>query len=138
MIQEKWLRWIPNDNFSGNYSIKDCVYSKANIKINLIDDNGFEIIIHFCSVIAFKITEEICEVSLPGILLDAYGANFFVGWSFFQIKNSLYIQELIEGSPYEHLANDFIHFVIYNDDFKVDIITSIQPSIEQLEVENNG
>ena len=130
MLLEKWVRWTPINNLSRSCYIESFVDSSDGFKIYIINEANENIVINFAhSVISYKVTDETCAIDRLDIFKGQSEIQFYVDWVFFKIINSLYIQELIENSDIKQ-SFDLIHFMIFDDDFIVDIIATSEPILE--------
>lgn len=121
-MNEQWLKWIP---------IQTIPYRRIWTYFIRLKEWGKKVKIVFkYSVHAYRSTDESFRQKTIFELSNKYGEKFIAEWSLFKVRNSEYIQWLLEQS-YEIIESEsLIHFVFVALDSIFEVIAAYEPKIE--------
>lgn len=130
---EKWIRWEPIPNLSGNFIINSfCMSEKTQILLSAEHhDIKLEIVFNH-NVDAYRYINESWGFSVFEDLAEKYGGNFYKDWSFFKIQNSNYIKSLSDSSIGVSDSFSFIHFCIMSSEEIIHILARYEPTVKIL------
>jgi len=121
---EKWLRWkFPNPNLADDYDIVSLQETLQTLIVLLRtgeSDRAFRLTCK--NVWGYRSTYETYRMGLLDELRARYGSDFHRNWVLFEVKNSEYAAEF--GA--KHLA----HYVVYTDNYILDIVAESEPELE--------
>lgn len=127
MIKNQWVKWEPATNISTQYEF----YSL------LEDVNNHELVIE---LIAVQSSYQKVKLAITWVMYFQRTAASFTDnkleekWTFFEVKNSIFLENLSKGSAGLYPANDLSHFVIVTQNFVIEIAV-LQFSNDSLRIE---
>jgi hypothetical protein len=131
-FDESWSRWdLGLSAINGVYYITGIESNPSYFKIKLEQESTAQCVEVLFSgfVSAFRFVDEGLRLKLYSDLSEKYGADFYHYWTFFEVKNSDYLQWLAVQS---YTVSDFYelrHFVIMGSDCMLDIVTACEPEV---------
>lgn len=132
-MQEQWMRWEPIKGLLANYDIDAIFDTQEGLKI-ILECNQKKVSVLFKNGAASYIkTDEtlrykkICELS------EKYEGNFYASWTFFKVENSEYLKWLEVQSCTISQGYQLQHFSFMTDDSILDVATSGEPIVEDIE-----
>jgi hypothetical protein len=131
-MKEIWEKWEPIENLAAKYYIDAVLDTIEDFKIILSQEDKRNNKIHIIfenSVDAYRSTDESFRLHLIETLDKRYGSDFYGDWTFFKVKNSLYIQWLSEQSYGISEDLNFIHFSFVAADSILDVVTNYEPKV---------
>ncbi len=131
-MQEQWERWEPMKDLSKNYCVDSIFNFKKEFSMFLYDSdkkNGIKVI-YENYIFSYRSTDESFRMKTINNLDEKYGTGFYVGWNFFKIKNSSYINDL--KKIFKIADSSLIHFCFFDPDIAIDVIATYEPKIEIL------
>ncbi|MFC4075493.1 hypothetical protein [Salinithrix halophila] len=132
-MKEIWERWMPTNDLSPKYYVDSLTDSIDGLKIYLSDSRDEKKkaeVIFDCSVHAYRSTDEGFMLKTINNLDKQHGTHFYSGWTFFKVKNSDYMQWLVNSSFEIALSEELIHFSFLAVDSVVDVIAAYEPKIK--------
>ena len=130
---EQWTRWEPIQGLAKKYCIDSIIDDTKGFSILLseyYDEKKKARVVFENSVDAYRSTNESFRLSILYDLSGKHGNEFYAGWTFFKVTNSLYIQWLFEQSYGTSESLNFIHFSFISDDSILDVVTNYEPRVE--------
>ena len=139
MINEKWEVWEPVQAVGDDYAILDVRDTNNGFILDLLNrsDNKKSLRIRYSAVWAYRSTYESFRQKTTHEVCQKYGSDFFAGKTFFKIKDSMYLKWLSEES-YE-ITDDLsiTHFVFFDSEEIVDVISGSEPEFTVLELSDH-
>lgn len=140
-MQEQWIKWEPISHLAANYYVESISESLDGFFLILFNSENRQdkVMVKFTrSVDSFRRTTETFTYLTIDSLDDRYGANFYVNWAFFKIKNSQYLKWMNEQSYGISEERNFMHFCFLAVDSIVDVIANYEPEVIHIQnkVEN--
>jgi hypothetical protein len=136
MINEKWIKWEPIKNLVTDYFVYSKKYSNQNLEIFLkcSDSRKKDLYVVFENSVFFYLEKpENCSFLTIDYLSKNYPLSFYSKWNFFKIYNSKHMNLIKHelGISIDCLRLD--HFMIADDDTFMDIISSKEPIVTEIE-----
>ena len=131
-IEEQWLMWEPLSQLRGDYYFELIALDAhdANFKIILEKYNNKKEKVHLTfkfGVACYRVMDELYAFEMQKNFLRE-------GSSFYKVINSKYIQwlsDISKGVSYAIQPN-MQHFVIFTEDFTLEILNTADPEIEMI------
>lgn len=144
MLLEQWTQWKPIQGVEKTYLIKSVSDISEKLEIILFIDDAFEKssctsyqkemrIIFKQSIIFYKSVDEHCTIEDATDLRMRYGNEFVSHSSFFKVTDSKYLHFLKEESCEDSENKPITHFVIFDINLRIDVITTEDPFVEWIE-----
>jgi hypothetical protein len=124
IMTEQWVKWEPIAGLAEHYNIDEVLNTVDGLSIVLSKTDGnndVKIRVTFDTIEAYRSTYETFRIKI---------SDQYMGWTFFRIENSEYLQWLSEQSHGMYDDFKFLHFAIATDDTVLDIIAKHEPKVE--------
>ncbi len=135
--KEIWKHWQPATiTLSPRYNLEAIYDDASGIRFLLTEQGGNEkkILITFTApVYSYRVTPETYTDAVLFRLNQHYGKEFYTTWTFFEIMNSKYVQELSDlSSGLITYSGKCKHFAIFTSETLLEFLTDEQPNFEYI------
>ena len=133
MLQEQWTQWKPVENLAKDFFVKWVKMSNDNFKILFFSDETptRNLLVTFKHpVLFYKSTDETCAQETICDIKRKHGKEFIQQCPFFKATDSLYINWLIDESCTTLDKKDLLHFIFFEINSLIDVITTGEPLVE--------
>ena len=129
---EQWQKWIPVENLSNKYYLKNII-DIQDFKIILSDMQNSKIEVFFeNSVFSYKRSIGSFSEELINDISEKYGTEFIKNWTFFKVSNSEYIKWLSEQSLGISIPYELKHFSFICSNCILDIASTYEPEVRTI------
>lgn len=128
-MKEQWIAWEPIKGLSPFYFIKSFFDNGSQLEIIFVDDSNQQSSLQMLfegPILEYQWVDEYFWLEESIKVEQLYRSAFEKQRSFFKIVNSSYIQEAYLPQKNNRQLH---HFVIIEEDYKIDIISSTQPQV---------
>jgi hypothetical protein len=136
MKKEQWLQWKPAENLAKAHFVETIIDEMDRLIITLFEsyeqNKTFQLIFDN-TVIAYRSVDEGYRLMTPDNCVQNNGTNLWRGWTFFKASNSSYINWLQEQSDEKINLNVVTHFVVFAENFIVDVAAINEPIIKYID-----
>ncbi|WP_427340828.1 hypothetical protein [Caloranaerobacter sp. DY30410] len=132
-MNEIWSRWKEELRLPKKLVLDSLIDNIDGLilKFSDEDDEGLQVKVVFEDhVLSYRNRDEGEFLRKFKYLGDTYGDKFYSNWSFFQVKNSEYIQWFNEENFGIHQNEDIRHYVFITVNDVVEILSVYEPKIE--------
>lgn len=131
---EQWEHWQTNQLPEKELIIDSFIDRTDGFKIRLVSEEEEWFEIDFGpSVIFYKVTDEICTLVRASNIVKHQGKDFFANRNFFVATKSCFINDLADRTNAYSSKETPLHFVLFDDDFMIDVVSIDKPIIRQVE-----
>lgn len=136
-MKEKWIKWVPNNEIGGRYSL-DCIRDDSDgliIEMSECTDENKKIKIVFEGYAwTYRNTNESFRLATVEKVANEYGQEFFSNWSFFKVENSSYFEWVMSECYGIYKDYNVRHFVFMGPEWFVDVVNIDEPKIEIINI----
>jgi hypothetical protein len=135
--EEKIYAWKPIEGLEGEFHIYSTTFDSKGLKIVLYKDIDPKkgVIVHFPNIESYRITDELFAMHL---LLGPYTPpkEGLQHWTFFKVENSEYLKWASYQSKVVAESLELIHYAIWTRDWQVDVLSSTEPDMKLIDINN--
>lgn len=135
-LSEKWSRWESILGLEAKYNVVEIVDGHDGVKIKLISyyDQSLGVELEFEAAWAYRVSYDSLRFNIIDRLTDKYGSDFYVGWTFFKVNNSDYLDWLDKESYGTSDGFQLTHYFIMGMEQFIDIASGTEPIVRLIKL----
>ncbi len=130
-MENIWTVWNPTNIIERKYFICKLIDDEDSIRLCLIStESSQKLTLNFPGMVyAYRSRLELAALCTINEITDESGQLDASDWTFFIIKNSTFVKEIVEDSQGIYSESQLIHFAVVAGESLIEFITDIAPTL---------